>query len=122
MIKIKNLTKEFDGLTFLEDISFEVEKGVVISIIGPSGSGKSTMLRCVNLLEKPTVGEVVVNGKTLTEPNMDITKAREKIGMVFQHFHLFPHLTVLRSEEHTSELQSRGHLVCRLLLEKRYNK
>src|SRR5690625_4596889 len=97
MIKIKNLTKEFDGLTVLEDISFEVEKGEVISIIGPSGSGKSTLLRCVNLLEKPTVGEVVVNGKTLTEPNMDITKAREKIGMVFQHFHLFPHLTVLEN-------------------------
>lgn len=97
MIKIKNLTKKFDGLTVLEDISFEVEKGEVISIIGPSGSGKSTLLRCVNLLEKPTVGEVVVNGKTLTEPNMDITKAREKIGMVFQHFHLFPHLTVLEN-------------------------
>src|SRR5690625_5726598 len=97
MIKIKNLTKKFDGLAVLEEISLEVEQDEVISIIGPSGSGKSTLLRCVNLREKPTVGEVVVNGKTLTDPNMDITKAREGIGMVFQHFHLFPHLTVLEN-------------------------
>lgn len=97
MIRLENVTKEFDGVDVLKAINIEVKKGEVISIIGPSGSGKSTLLRCVNLLEKPTEGKVYVNGEELTEPKKNITKAREKIGMVFQHFHLFPHLTVLEN-------------------------
>ena len=88
MIRLENVTKEFDGVDVLKAINIEVKKGEVISIIGPSGSGKSTLLRCVNLLEKPTEGKVYVNGEELTEPKKNITKAREKIGMVFQYFHL----------------------------------
>lgn len=97
MIKIEQLSKNFNKNEVLHDISLDIKKGEVVSIIGPSGSGKSTLLRCVNLLEKPTEGRIFVAGEELTAPKANVTKAREKIGMVFQHFHLFPHLTVLEN-------------------------
>ncbi|MCZ0701758.1 polar amino acid transport system ATP-binding protein [Natronobacillus azotifigens] len=97
MIKVENLSKKFGDNEVLKDISAEVKKGEVVSIIGPSGSGKSTFLRCINLLEKPTAGKIFVAGQELTDPKINVTKAREKVGMVFQHFHLFPHLTVLEN-------------------------
>lgn len=97
VIKVENLSKKFGDNEVLKDISAEVKKGEVVSIIGPSGSGKSTFLRCINLLEKPTAGKIFVAGQELTDPKINVTKAREKIGMVFQHFHLFPHLTVLEN-------------------------
>lgn len=97
MIKIEQLSKSFNKNEVLHDISLDIKKGEVVSIIGPSGSGKSTLLRCVNLLEKPTEGRIFVAGEELTAPKANVTKAREKIGMVFQHFHLFPHLTVLEN-------------------------
>lgn len=95
MIKVEGLSKSFGKNEVLKDISTEIKKGEVVSIIGPSGSGKSTFLRCINLLEKPTEGKIYVAEQELTDPKLNVTKAREKIGMVFQHFHLFPHLTVL---------------------------
>lgn len=97
MIKIEYLAKSFDKNEVLQNINLEIKKGEVVSVIGPSGSGKSTLLRCVNLLEQPTEGKIFVNGYELTAPKANVTKAREKIGMVFQHFHLFPHLTVLEN-------------------------
>ena len=97
MIKVENLTKKFGENEVLSNISTEIEKGEVVSIIGPSGSGKSTFLRCINLLEKPTEGTKLVNGANLTDHKKNILKEREKIGMVFQHFHLFPHLNVLEN-------------------------
>lgn len=95
MIKVEHLTKKFGKNEVLSDISTEISKGEVVSIIGPSGSGKSTFLRCMNLLEKPTDGEIFINGQALTDTKTNIMRVREKIGMVFQHFHLFPHLSVL---------------------------
>ncbi|RUS43857.1 amino acid ABC transporter ATP-binding protein [Cohnella sp. AR92] len=95
MIKVENLTKSFGKLDVLNGISTSVERGEVVAIIGPSGSGKSTFLRCLNLLEVPTGGTIVVDGAELTDPKTDITRIRQRIGMVFQHFHLFPHLTVM---------------------------
>nr|WP_279576982.1 amino acid ABC transporter ATP-binding protein [Planococcus ruber] len=89
--------KKFGSNEVLKDISTEIKKGEVVSIIGPSGSGKSTFLRCLNLLETPTSGSVIVNGQDLSGPKKDIQKIRQQIGMVFQHFHLFPHLTVLEN-------------------------
>ncbi|SDC33173.1 L-arginine ABC transporter ATP-binding protein [Pelagirhabdus alkalitolerans] len=95
MINVEHLHKSFGESEVLHDISTEVKKGEVVSVIGPSGSGKSTFLRCINLLEKPTKGTIRVADQDLTDPKTNVTKARAKIGMVFQHFHLFPHLTVL---------------------------
>ncbi|MGO1057893.1 amino acid ABC transporter ATP-binding protein [Planococcus sp. FY231025] len=97
MIKVEHLYKKFGNNEVLKDITAHIEKGEVVSIIGPSGSGKSTFLRCLNMLEIPTSGTVIVNGQDLTGPKKDIQKVRQQIGMVFQHFHLFPHLTVLEN-------------------------
>ncbi|HSP22129.1 MAG TPA: amino acid ABC transporter ATP-binding protein [Planococcus sp. (in: firmicutes)] len=97
MIKVEHLYKKFGSNEVLTDISTEIKKGEVVSIIGPSGSGKSTFLRCLNMLEIPTSGKVFINGQDLTGPKKDIQKIRQQIGMVFQHFHLFPHLTVLEN-------------------------
>lgn len=97
MIKVEHLSKSFGQNEVLSDISIDIEKGEVVSVIGPSGSGKSTFLRCINLLEKPTDGVITVAGQDLTAKKTNVTKARETIGMVFQHFHLFPHLTVLEN-------------------------
>ncbi len=95
MIQIKNLNKYFNKLHVLKNISYDIKKGNVISIIGPSGSGKSTLLRCLNLLETPTSGEIIFEGKNIL--TSDINKIRENMGMVFQHFNLFPHMTVLEN-------------------------
>ena len=97
MIKVEKLTKKFGKNEVLCGISTEIAKGEVVSIIGPSGSGKSTFLRCLNVLEKPTSGQVFIEGHDLTNSKTPIHKMRQQIGMVFQHFHLFPHLTVLEN-------------------------
>ncbi|MFI6098456.1 amino acid ABC transporter ATP-binding protein [Lentzea sp. NPDC051213] len=94
-VEITGLKKSFGPLDVLKGIDLTVERGDVVCIIGPSGSGKSTLLRCVNLLEEPNGGKIVVNGIELTDPDVDIDAARTKIGMVFQSFNLFSHLNVL---------------------------
>lgn len=94
MIETINLTKNFGELQVLRGINEKVEKGEVISIIGPSGSGKSTFLRCLNLMEQPTSGQVLFQGVDLTGKGVDVDKHRQRMGMVFQHFNIFPHLTV----------------------------
>ena len=93
-ISVHNLKKNFGKLEVLKDISIEIREGEVVCMIGPSGSGKSTFLRCLNRLEKIASGHVVVDGHPISDPNTNINKVRENIGMVFQHFNLFPHLTV----------------------------
>ena len=95
MIEVKNIKKKFGDLEVLNGITEHIEQGEKIAIIGPSGSGKSTFLRCLNLLEIPTEGEIWFEGVNMTDVNVDIDKVRRKMGMVFQHFNLFPHLTVL---------------------------
>ncbi|WP_340673742.1 amino acid ABC transporter ATP-binding protein [Brevibacillus agri] len=97
MIKIDNITKSFGQLNVLKGISTEIGKGEVVAIIGPSGSGKSTLLRCINLLEVPTSGKITINGQEITDPKANVMAIRQQIGMVFQHFHLFPHMTVLNN-------------------------
>ncbi len=100
MLKTKNLHKNFGKLEVLKGITTEIHKGEVVAIIGASGSGKSTFLRCLNLLEEPTSGEVIFKDQNLTtkdDKNFDINKVREHIGMVFQHFNLFPNMTVLEN-------------------------
>ena len=97
MIKIKDLKKKYGNLEVLKGISTVIKEGEVISIIGPSGSGKSTFLRCINRLEEPTSGEIRINGKNILERGADINKIREEVGMVFQHFNLYPHKTVLEN-------------------------
>ena len=93
-VSVKNLKKNFGSLEVLKDISLEINEGEVICLIGPSGSGKSTFLRCLNRLEDITSGSVIIDGEDITDPKLDINKKRENIGMVFQHFNLFPHMTV----------------------------
>lgn len=97
MIKTVSLNKKFGNLHVLKDINQEIEKGEVLVIIGPSGSGKSTFLRCLNLLEEPTGGEIIFEGVSITDKSNNINRQREKMGMVFQQFNLFPHLTVLEN-------------------------
>ncbi|SIM81979.1 amino acid ABC transporter ATP-binding protein [Micromonospora cremea] len=94
-VEIRDLHKSFGPLEVLKGIDFEVDHGEVVCVIGPSGSGKSTLLRCVNLLEEPTAGKIWVNGVEVTDPDVEIDSVRRGIGMVFQSFNLFPHLTVL---------------------------
>lgn len=95
MIRVNNLHKSFEKNEVLKGINEHIEKGEVVVLIGPSGSGKSTFLRCLNLLEVPTSGEIIFEGKNITDKKVDINKIREKMGMVFQQFNLFPHKTVL---------------------------
>ena len=95
MIEVKNLEKSFGKNHVLRGINETINDGEVVCIIGPSGSGKSTFLRCLNLLEQPTSGEVILDGEKINEPDRDIDKIREKLGMVFQNFNLFPHMSVL---------------------------
>ncbi|MEC2056843.1 amino acid ABC transporter ATP-binding protein [Peribacillus psychrosaccharolyticus] len=95
MIKIENLHKSFGKLDVLKGIHTSIKEGEVVAIIGPSGSGKSTFLRCLNLLETPTKGQIWIKDKEITTKGIDISKVRENVGMVFQHFNLFPHKTVL---------------------------
>ena len=126
-VKIENLHKYFGDLQVLKGISNEITKGEVVAIIGPSGSGKSTFLRCMNLLEIPTQGNIYVDGVDITQPKVDIMKIRQNIGMVFQHFHLFPHMTVLenvmyaplkvRKLSKVDAKQQASDLLCRVGLE-----
>lgn len=97
MISVKNLHKSYGKLEVLKGIDYEVGKGECVVLIGPSGSGKSTFLRCLNLLEVPTDGEIIFNGVDMLSKNTQINKMREEIGMVFQHFNLFPHKTILEN-------------------------
>ncbi len=96
-IIVKGLVKSFGNLEVLKGIDAEIDKGEVICVIGPSGSGKSTFLRCLNLLEEPTDGEIIVDGLSITDKKADINKIRRHIGMVFQQFNLFPHRSVLQN-------------------------
>ena len=95
MITVTDLCKSFGDLEVLKGVNVEIDKGDVICVIGPSGSGKSTFLRCLNLLETPTSGSILFEGDELTDKKMDLNKHRQKMGMVFQQFNLFPHMTVL---------------------------
>ncbi|MEK4934444.1 MULTISPECIES: amino acid ABC transporter ATP-binding protein [Bacillus] len=97
MIKIDNLHKSFGKNEVLKGITTTIEKGEVVAIIGPSGSGKSTFLRCMNVLEAPTAGHIRIGTEEVTNPKTNIMHVRENVGMVFQHFHLFPHMTVLEN-------------------------
>ena len=97
MIEVKNLKISFGKLNVLKDVSIKIEKGEKIVIIGPSGSGKSTFLRCLNRLETPDGGQILFEGNDLTDPKTNLDLCRQKMGMVFQHFNLFPHLTVLQN-------------------------
>ncbi|MCD6492553.1 MAG: amino acid ABC transporter ATP-binding protein [Archaeoglobaceae archaeon] len=97
MLKIENLHKKFDDLHVLKGINMSVKKGEVVVIIGPSGSGKSTLLRCINRLEEPTSGKIILDGIDITDSKVDINKVRQRIGMVFQQFNLFSHLTAIQN-------------------------
>ena len=97
MIEVKDLQKSFGELQVLKGITTTIEKGERVVVIGPSGGGKSTFLRCLNLLEEPTGGKVIFEGEDLTDPNAYVDMARRRIGMVFQHFNLFPHLTIMQN-------------------------
>ena len=97
MIKIRNLNKSFGDIRVLKGIDLEMDKGEIMAIVGPSGSGKSTLLRCINLLEIPTEGEIIFEGTNIADKKVNIDEIRQKIGMVFQNFNLFPHKTVLEN-------------------------
>ena len=97
MIEVKGLQKHFGDLHVLNGIDEQIQDGEVVVVIGPSGSGKSTFLRCLTLLEEPTEGQVIIDGQQINAPGVDINKVRQNIGMVFQHFNLFPHLTVRKN-------------------------
>ncbi|MBC6974363.1 amino acid ABC transporter ATP-binding protein [Bacillus sp. Xin] len=97
MIKIENLHKSFGQNEVLKGITTTIEKGEVVAIVGPSGSGKSTFLRCMNVLETPSSGNIWIGNEEVTNPKTNIMSVRENVGMVFQHFHLFPHMTVLEN-------------------------
>ena len=97
MITVNNLHKSFDSLQVLKGVNQHIKAGEKVVVIGPSGSGKSTFLRCLNLLEQPTDGEIIFDGQTITDPKCDINLIRRRMGMVFQQFNLFPHLTVLKN-------------------------
>lgn len=107
LIEVKDLKKNFGSLEVLKGINETIHKGEVVSIIGPSGSGKSTFLRCLNLLEKPTSGQVIFEGVDIADKKINIDHHRQKIGMVFQHFNVFPHLTVLENITITPTLEKK---------------
>ena len=107
LIQVQNLTKTFGGSVHaLNGVSTDIKKGEVVCVIGPSGSGKSTFLRCLNRLEDPTDGRIIFAGEDLMDPKTDIDMHRQKMGMVFQHFNLFPHMSILKNM--TMKLQKRG--------------
>ena len=97
MINVKDLRKSFGGVEVLKGINTEIDKGDVICVIGPSGSGKSTFLRCLNMLERPSGGQIIFEGDDLTDKKIDLDLHRQKMGMVFQQFNLFPHMTVMKN-------------------------
>jgi len=124
MIRVEKLAKQFGGVAVLKDISCEIRKGEVISIIGPSGTGKSTFLRCLNLLEQPTSGAIVFDGTNVLAPGVDIAKIRQRMNMVFQSFNLFSHLTCLENltlgpmrllGKSAAEAEARGRDLLRLV-------
>lgn len=131
MIKVKNLHKYFGELEVLKGINNEIEKGEVVCVIGPSGSGKSTFLRCLNLLEIPTRGEVFIGGVSLMEHMKNIDKLRSRVGMVFQQFNLFPHMTAMENvmlapvkvlrENKGKAAENALELLCRVGLEDKAN-
>ena len=97
MISIQHLEKAFGETRVLTDVNIEIQKGEVVVVLGPSGSGKSTMLRCINLLETPTGGHIFIEGQEITDPKVNVNKLREHVGMVFQQFNLFPHLSAKKN-------------------------
>ena len=97
MIRVENLSKNFQGLSVLKDVNVTINKGDVVCVIGPSGSGKSTFLRCLNMLEKPSSGKIIFDGVDLADPKTNLNLHRQKMGMVFQQFNLFPNMTVLEN-------------------------
>ena len=97
LIQVQHLGKAFGDLNVLKDINVDIYKGDVVCVIGPSGSGKSTFLRCLNRLEEPTSGKILFEGVDITDPKTDIDKHRQKMGMVFQQFNLFPHMTIMKN-------------------------
>ena len=97
MIEVKGLCKSFGDLKVLKGIDDSINKGEVVVVIGPSGSGKSTYLRCINYMEEATQGQILIDGVDITDKSIDINEIRQKVGMVFQHFNLFPHMTVLEN-------------------------
>lgn len=97
MISVKNLTKSFEGMEVLKGLNIDINKGDVVCVIGASGSGKSTFLRCLNMLEVPNGGEIIFEGEDLCKPKVDLNRHRMKMGMVFQQFNLFPHMTILQN-------------------------
>ena len=97
MVSIQHLSKRFGETEVLRDVNVDVKRGEVVVVLGPSGSGKSTMLRCINLLEKPTGGHIYIEGQEITGPNTNVDKLREHVGMVFQQFNLFPHLSAKKN-------------------------
>ncbi len=97
LIKVENLEMHFGDIKAVNQVSTEIKKGEVVVVIGPSGSGKSTFLRCLNLLETPTGGRILFEGEDITDPKVNINIHRQKMGMVFQHFNLFPHMTILKN-------------------------
>ncbi len=97
MISIQHLEKSFGETKVLMDVNIEIQKGEVVVVLGPSGSGKSTMLRCINLLETPTGGHIFIEGQEITDPKVNVNKLREHVGMVFQQFNLFPHLSAKKN-------------------------
>ncbi len=105
LIQVKELCKSFDGVDVLKNITTTIKKGEVVFVVGPSGSGKSTFLRCMNLLEEPTSGHIFFEGTDITDKNTDINLLRQKMGMVFQQFNLFPHMSIMKNKEPTS-----GHI------------
>ena len=97
MFEISHLVKEFNAVHAVHDVTTQISQGEVVFIVGPSGSGKSTLLRCLNLLEEPTSGEIRFKGELINASHADVNKFRQHVGMVFQHFNLFPHLTILEN-------------------------
>ena len=123
MINVEHLYKSFKKLEVLHDVSLKINDGEVVAIIGPSGSGKSTLLRCINLLEVPTEGHIYVDGVDVTDPKTNIMQIRQQVGMVFQHFNLFPHMTVLKNMTYALTTVKKMDLKeaeekCRVLLER----
>ena len=109
LIQVQNLGKSFGNIEVLKDITVDIYKGDVVFVVGPSGSGKSTFLRCLNRLEEPTKGHIYFEGTDITDPKTDIDKHRQKMGMVFQHFNLFPHMSILKNMTIAPmKLQKRG--------------
>lgn len=97
MIEIRHLRKEYESITPLEDVNVTINDGDIVAVIGPSGTGKSTLLRCINMLERPTSGQILFNGEDITDPKCNLSKIRQKMGMVFQSFNLFEHLTAVEN-------------------------